>query len=115
MQNNADVPICTFLSGGIDSSLVATLLQKISPHKVNTFTVTFPEKDPSNMLFNEGPFASKIANYIGSNHTEIELTSKNAIDLVPKISDIYSEPFSDSSQRFQLILFVKQRKTMVSK
>ena len=98
LQNNADVPICSFLSGGIDSSLVAALLQKISPYKINTFTIAFPEDDPSNKLFNEGPYASEIAKYLGTNHTEIEISSKDALDLVPKISEIYTEPFSDSSQ-----------------
>tara|TARA_Y100000589_G_scaffold164083_1_gene155942 strand:+ start:3470 stop:5425 length:1956 start_codon:yes stop_codon:yes gene_type:complete len=98
LQNNADVPICTFLSGGIDSSLVATLLQKISTNKINTFTISFPEEGSKDSLFNEGPYASQIAKYIGTNHTDIPLTSKEALDLIPKLSTIYSEPFSDSSQ-----------------
>ena len=98
LQNNADVPVCTFLSGGIDSSLVASLLQKISPTKINTFTISFPEQGNEENLFNEGPYASKIANFLETNHTDIPLTSKDALDLIPNLSEIYSEPFSDSSQ-----------------
>ena len=97
-QNNADVPICTFLSGGIDSSIVATLLQKIRNEKINTLTISFPDYDESSKFFNEGPFASRIAKHLGTNHNDIPITSKEALEIIPKMSEIYSEPFSDSSQ-----------------
>ncbi len=97
-QNNADVPICTFLSGGIDSSLIAALLQKIRPEKINTLTISFPDYKESSKEFDEGPFASKVANHLGTNHTNISITSKEAFNIIPNISQIYSEPFADSSQ-----------------
>ena len=97
-QNNADVPICTFLSGGIDSSIVATLLQKIRNEKVNTMTISFPDHCESSKTFDEGPFASRIANHLGTNHNDIPITSKEALQIIPNISEVYSEPFSDSSQ-----------------
>ena len=97
-QNNADVPICTFLSGGIDSSIVATLLQKIRSEKVNTMTISFPDHCESSKTFDEGPFALKIANHLGTNHNDIPITSKEALQIIPNISEVYSEPFSDSSQ-----------------
>ena len=97
-QSCADVPVCTFLSGGIDSSVVSTLLQKIKREKVNTLTISFPEYLKSKNLFDEGPFAKKIANHLGTNHTEIPLTAKEALDIIPSLPEIYSEPFSDSSQ-----------------
>ena len=95
---NADVPVCTFLSGGIDSSLVAALLQKDKIERINTMTISFPDYKESDQSFDEGPFASKIANYLGSNHTNVAITSKEALNIIPSISKIYSEPFSDSSQ-----------------
>ena len=97
-QNQADVPICTFLSGGIDSSTVAALLQKTSPHKINTMTISFPDYKESGKYFDEGPYAEKIAKFLGSNHTDIPITSNEALDIIPYLPEIYSEPFSDSSQ-----------------
>ena len=109
-QNNADVPICTFLSGGIDSSLVASLLQKISKDKINTVTITFPDYQETDKSFDEGPFATKIADQIGSNHNNIAITSKEALNIIPSISKIYSEPFSDSSQIATYLLCKATRK-----
>tara|TARA_Y100000589_G_scaffold313221_1_gene334340 strand:- start:19695 stop:21659 length:1965 start_codon:yes stop_codon:yes gene_type:complete len=98
LQNNADVPICTFLSGGIDSTLVATLLQKICIEKINTLTISFPGDKKSKSPFNEGPYAAKIANYLGTHHIDIPITPKDALGIIPNLCNIYSEPFSDSSQ-----------------
>jgi len=103
-QNRADVPLCTFLSGGIDSSLVASLLQKISKDKINTVTISFPDYKETDKSFDESPFASKIAHQIDTNHNNIAITSKEALNIIPSISKIYSEPFSDSSQIATYIL-----------
>tara|TARA_Y100001968_G_C19453240_1_gene770255 strand:- start:3319 stop:5325 length:2007 start_codon:yes stop_codon:yes gene_type:complete len=92
-QSVADVKVGTFLSGGIDSSLITTLLQRNNQNPINTFTIGFEESN-----YNEAPFASEVAKHLGTNHTEIILTSKDAINLIPDIPNIYSEPFADSSQ-----------------
>jgi len=92
-QAVADVPIGCFLSGGIDSSLVVSLLSKIKKDGINTFTIGFKDKS-----YSEAEEACKIANHLGTNHQEIILDQKDAINLVHKLPIIYSEPFADSSQ-----------------
>ena len=92
-QSIADVPIGCFLSGGIDFFLSCFSLSKIKRDKVNTFTIGFNDEK-----YNEAKEASKIANHIGTNHTEIILDPKDAINLIPELPNIYSEPFADSSQ-----------------
>ena len=93
LQSISDVPIGCFLSGGIDSSLIATLMQNNSSQPINTFTVGFEEEG-----YNEANYAREIAKKIGSNHNEISVTSREAQEVVPLLSSIYDEPFSDVSQ-----------------
>lgn len=88
----ADVPVGVFLSGGIDSSIVAALLQKDSKVPLKTFTVGFKEKK-----YNEAGYSRKIANYLGTDHTEVFCDEKDALEIVPKLAEIYDEPFGDSS------------------
>jgi len=88
----SDVPVGMFLSGGYDSSTVAALLQSKRKEKLNTFTIGFQEKS-----YNEAPFAKDIAKYLGTNHTEYYCTQKDALDILPKLPEIYDEPFGDSS------------------
>lgn len=92
-QMRSDVPIGAFLSGGIDSSLVSLMMQKNSTNKINTFNVSFDESQ-----FDESPYARRVADTIGSNHHEIKLNYKMALDTIPALGNIYDEPFSDSSQ-----------------
>lgn len=92
-QMISDAPIGAFLSGGIDSSAVVSLMQSQSNTPINTFTIGFDDKD-----FNEAHYAKKIAKHLSTNHTEMYISSKEAINIVPKLSKIYDEPFSDSSQ-----------------
>ncbi len=89
----SDVPIGSFLSGGLDSTLITAIMQEQSIKPVNTFTVGFFEKQ-----FNEADYAKKVAKILGTNHSEIYLKPSNILDVVPKLSKIYSEPFADSSQ-----------------
>lgn len=89
----SDVPIGTFLSGGIDSTLVTAIASKISPKKLNTFTIGF-----NNAKFNEAVYAKNIANYLGTNHHEKYLDKKNFFEILNDVFNAYSEPFSDSSQ-----------------
>ena len=88
----ADVPVGIFLSGGYDSSSVAALLQTGRTEKLKTFTIGFHEQD-----FNEAPEAKKIANYLGTDHTEWYLTAKEAGDVLHHLPEIYDEPFADNS------------------
>ena len=97
-QKLADVPTAAFLSGGIDSSLIASLLQHQSKNKIKTFNIAFPDQGFNEGSFNEGPFARKIAEFLKTDHTEINLTSKEVQSIIPILPDIYSEPFSDVSQ-----------------
>ena len=88
----ADVPVGVFLSGGIDSTLVTSLLQKDSPTPLKTFTIGFSDEE-----YNEAQHAKKIAAHLGTDHTELYCNPKEAFDVFPKLPDIYDEPFADSS------------------
>ena len=89
----ADVPLGAFLSGGIDSAAVVSLMQSMQQDKVKTFTIGFEEK-----AFNEASDAKAIAEYLGTEHTSLILSEKELKDVIPKIPDIFTEPFADSSQ-----------------
>ena len=88
----SDVPVGVFLSGGIDSSLLAAMLQKKSDKRIHTYTIGF--KDSKH---DESIWAKKIAEHIDSNHTEFILDMDDAKSIVPKLPEIYDEPFGDSS------------------
>lgn len=88
----ADVPFGTFLSGGVDSSLITAIAQSVANKPVNTFTIGF-----SDAQFNEAPFAKKVAQHLHTNHHELILTEKNALALVQELPLIYDEPYADSS------------------
>jgi asparagine synthase (glutamine-hydrolysing) len=88
----ADVPVGDFLSGGYDSATVTALLQKDRTEKIKTFTIGVPD-----MGLNEAPYAKDVAKFLGTDHTELYFTQKEAIDLIPDLSFYYDEPFADSS------------------
>jgi len=88
----SDVPVGVLLSGGIDSSTIAAMMVDLYPGKVESFTIGF-----ENNSFDETPYSRQVANYLGTQHNEMILTSKRAISLIEELPDIMDEPFADSS------------------
>jgi len=92
-QMNSDVPLGAFLSGGVDSSTIAALMQENSSKKIKTFSIGFEDN-----RYNEAEHAKLVANHLGTNHYDMYVTSKDALNVLPLLPDIFDEPFADSSQ-----------------
>jgi len=90
---SSDVPLGAFLSGGVDSSLVVSIMQSVSKKPVKTFTMGFKDSN-----FNEAIEAKRISNFLGTDHHELYVTHDDIIDLLPSLTNLYDEPFSDPSQ-----------------
>lgn len=92
-QSVADVPVGTFLSGGIDSSLIVALSHRHCSADLQTYSIGFEEPG-----FDEAPYARRVAQHLGTRHTEHYVTSAHARDIIPLLGAVYDEPFADPSQ-----------------
>lgn len=88
----ADVPVGVFLSGGYDSSLVTSLLQSNRAQPLQTFTIGFEY-----YRYNEANHARKVAEFLGTDHSEYFCTTKEAIEIIPELPHFFDEPFADTS------------------
>lgn len=110
-QLHADVPVGVFLSGGVDSAVIAAVAQRQAQKNaqtIKTFTVSFGEKQ-----YNESLAAERVARKLQTDHYEISVTEQQVLDLVPEALRAYSEPFADSSQ-IPTYLICKEAKKHVS-
>jgi asparagine synthase (glutamine-hydrolysing) len=89
----ADVPLGVFLSGGVDSSLIAAMMRRHATGPVKTFTIGFTDPE-----YDEARYAAAIAKHLGTEHTELYVTAEEAMDAIPAMAEIFDEPFADSSQ-----------------
>lgn len=92
IRMEADVPLGAFLSGGVDSTLVVALMQAQSTRRIQTFTIGFEAPG-----YDEASHARAVAKHLGTDHTELTLSAEQAREVIPRLPEIFDEPFADSS------------------
>ncbi|MDP4299854.1 asparagine synthase (glutamine-hydrolyzing) [Leptothrix discophora] len=92
-QSYADVPVGAFLSGGVDSSLVAAMMRKSGNSEILTFSIGMPDA-----RYDESHYAKQVATHLGTRHHSYDISEQDALDLIPTIAKTWDEPFADSSQ-----------------
>jgi asparagine synthase (glutamine-hydrolysing) len=107
-QSVADVPIGTFLSGGVDSSTIVALSRKYISQNVRTYSIGFEEE-----RYNEAHFAKAVAGYFGTDHHERYVTAKEAQEVIPQLPVIYDEPFGDPAQIPTLLMSSLAREKVI--
>lgn len=100
----SDVPLGVFLSGGIDSSLVAAMAQKVNGEPIDTFSIAFDHEE-----FDESAYAADVAQHLGTRHHRFAVHA-DVLTLLPKLAHHYGEPFADSSAIPTYILSQHTRK-----
>ena len=106
----SDLKVGAFLSGGIDSTLISLIMTRVLNKNINTFYIGFNEKG-----FDEKKYANEVAGLMNTDHQDIYLDDSSAFDVIQDLHNIYTEPFSDSSQIPTVILskFAKRRNTVI--
>lgn len=109
MQSIADVPVGAFLSGGVDSSTVVAMMQQAPGARVTTFSIGMPEAS-----MDESAHAAAVARHLGTDHVAHQIQPAEALDLIPRLAEIWDEPFADSSQIPTLLVcrLARQRVTV---
>jgi asparagine synthase (glutamine-hydrolysing) len=103
----SDVPLGAFLSGGVDSSTVVALMQSQSSRAVNTYTIGFHDGD-----YDEARAAHAVAQHLGTNHHELYVGHADLQALIPRLPDVYDEPFADASQLPMLMIAALARQSV---
>lgn len=106
-QMVADVPVGAFLSGGIDSSTIVSLMQQTASTRVRTFTIGFWDA-----RYNEAEYAKAVARHLGTEHIELYVTPEDALAVIPRLPSLFSEPFADASQIPTFLVSALARKSV---
>lgn len=93
LRTLSDVPLGAFLSGGIDSSTIVALMQVTRSESIKTFSIGFHETQ-----YDEAPAAAAVAGHLGTEHVECYVSPTEAREVVPRLPQLFDEPFADSSQ-----------------